>query len=207
MARRVFRSLLAGFAALALASSARAEDAASPSPGVGPGAHLHDGFYLRMALGYGPLNVTESVANTSVETKLKGNGTAFELIIGGSPTPGLAIGGSLFTHAIKPKIETATGSVESTKSIFVLSLGPMVDWFPSATGGFHVGGGVGWGTLNAVNYTSTGTAFHLFTGYDFWIGNEWSLGPALRLTSSRTSKEPFEDSATSIVLMISVLDH
>ena len=88
-----------------------------------------------------------------------------------------------------------------------VSLGPMVDWFPSATGGFHVGGGVGWGTLNAVNYTSTGTAFHLFAGYDVWIGNEWSLGPALRLTSSKTSKTPYEDAATSIVLMISVLDH
>lgn len=198
---------MAGFGALALVTSAHAEDAPAPSPGVGPGAHLHDGFYLRMALGYGPLKVTESVANTTAETKLKGNGTAFELIIGGTPTPGLAIGGSLFTHTIKPEIEIGNTTVESTKSIFVLSLGPMVDWFPVATGGFHVGGGVGWGTLNAVNYTSTGTAFHLFTGYDFWIGNEWSLGPALRLTSSKTSKSPFDDSATSIVVMISVLDH
>ena len=108
-------------------------------------------------------------------------------------------------------VETGAVSAKADKTIFALTIGPSVDAFPDPKGGFHVGGGLGYGTMNAVNYTSTGYELHVFTGYDFWIGNNWSIGPMLRFMASKTSKDvgagSIKDTTTSIALMVTVLDH
>jgi len=177
---------------------------AAPEP---KGAHYHDGFYLRLGAGIGWMGVTETTEPASGEAKLKGTGTAWHLTIGGTIIPGLAIGGTLFTHIIKPSVETAAGTVTADKSIFSLALGPTVDWFPDPAGGFHAGAGLGWGTMNAINYTSTGYELHVFTGYDFFFSDNWSVGPMLQLSAQKTSKDNFRDSTTSISLMVTLLDH
>ena len=207
--------LFASWASCLVAATASAQEAPAPPAGApaaepaaaAAGARVHDGFYLRLGAGYGPLNTKETVDGSSGELKLKGSGMAYDLTIGGTPFRGVVIGGSLFTHAVKPTIEAGGTSIEAQKTIFLMSLGPQVDAYLDPKSGFHFGGGVGWGTLNAVNYTSTGTALHLLAGYDFWIGDNWSAGPMLRLTSSKTSKAPVNDATTSIAILFTVLDH
>ena len=72
-----------------------------PPPGYAPGedetVHFHDGFYFRFGLGLGFLNITskpdEDVPGDP-ELKTTGTGGAVEIALGGTPTPGLVIGGA-----------------------------------------------------------------------------------------------------------------
>jgi hypothetical protein len=221
---RFIRTLVATSFVLALSASssprAHAQGAAPATPPPGPppaqpppaqpdaseppGAHTHDGFHLRLGVGYGYMTTTES----PIEAKIKGPGSAWLLTIGGTPVPGLVIGGTLYTHIQpKPTYEFGGQSGESSKAVFLLGIGPMVDFYPDPKGGLHFGGTLLYSSLNAVNYTSSGYGAGLFGGYDFFFSNQWSVGPLLQAVYSKTSKDPVTDSTASIALLITVTDH
>src|SRR5258708_4381804 len=84
-----------------------------PAPGYGPstfaaprelpppvraGVHVHDGFYYRFAFGPGTSSVSSKVVfpggGGGYAETTKGGGVGFDLAIGGTPAPGLALGGS-----------------------------------------------------------------------------------------------------------------
>jgi hypothetical protein len=222
--RRLMSVSLAGgalVACMAVVPSASAQEAAAPPaaapPPAGPppaapaeeaeprGARTHDGFYMRLGLGYGYLAASEEAGG--FESKFHGTGTAFQFSAGGTPIPGLVIAGTLFTHVVKPKVEVNGQDVEADKSIFVLGLGPLVDFYPDPKGGLHFGALGTYSSLNAINYTSTGFGVGVHAGYDFFFSNSWSVGPVLQFLYSKTSKDQINDSTSSIVLMITVLDH
>jgi hypothetical protein len=168
----------------------------------------YDGFYLRLGAGYGYMTTTESSGGQDLG-KIKGPGGALDITIGGSPIPGLAIAGKLFTQwQTKPTVEVGGTSGEADKTVVLAGIGPVVDFFPdSKNGGFHIGGGPLYSSLSAVNYTSTGYAIALFTGYDFHVGGKWSLGPNVQFLYSSSSKDTFTDKTTSIVVFFSALDY
>lgn len=208
------------------AAAAPATAAAAPSaqPGSGPaaapaapatGARVHDGFYLRLSGGYGLVSVSQSSspAAPAAEAKISGMGPAFDLSIGGSPIRGLAVAGTIVAHVVStPTVEAGGVKKDGDKGIFMTYFGPTVDGYPDPTGGFHVGGGVGYGTVSSVNYDAAGLAFQAFTGYDFWLGDSWSVGPLGRFLFVNGKKDAgggttINDPGMSIVLGISVVDH
>jgi len=78
---------------LALATSARAapsraSQAADEEPAPAPGAHTHDGFYLRLQLGGGYTSLSTHVGDAAVS------------IAGKSLGLGVALGGSVTSHLI-----------------------------------------------------------------------------------------------------------
>jgi len=118
------------------------------------------------------------------------------------------IGGTLLTHVQgKPTVEVGNQSTEATNSVFLLGIGPTVDYYIDPKGGLHFGGSLLYTSLNAVNYTSTGFGVHVFGGYDFFFSDQWSIGPTLQLAFSKTSKDPEKDTTTSISAMITIVDH
>jgi hypothetical protein len=170
---------------------------AEPPPPVGPppGAYTHDGFFLRFAIGYAYLSDTIKVKDTDQEAKLKGSGINFDvLMIGGTPAPGLVIGGALIGNGFgSPKFEVAgtegdyceSRTTNSGDCSVTLSLiAPFVQWYFDPKQGFYIQGLIGYGALDdGIDETdeATGAVFGIGAGYDFWVGKEWSIGPAFRL--------------------------
>lgn len=57
--------------------------------------YTHDGFQFRGTIGGGYLHDSESVDGASIEGKVSGGAALIELYLGGSPVPGLVLGGFL----------------------------------------------------------------------------------------------------------------
>jgi hypothetical protein len=185
-------SLAAGVLCVASSASAQSQP------------HTHDGFYLRLGAGFAYQTTSEDPDSA----KIKGTGSAYVLSIGGTPVPGLAIAGTIYTvFQPKPSVTLGNQTVDANSALWMTGIGPIVDYYFDPSQGFHLGGGPLYTTLNAVNYTATGYGLTAFTGYDFWIGNQWSVGPTLQLAYAHTSKDAFSDSATSVSLMVTFLDH
>jgi hypothetical protein len=201
----------------------------TPPPPVVPrrGYRVHDGFYLRMSIGGGYLVSKVTYDDSSIPDRtLSGGGGALELMIGGSPARGLAIGGGLWgQNASEPK--TDPDSAESYENLDFSMLGVFVDGFPDPTGGFHVGGAVGIAGLNGAfedddfdpdpdrigeeDGGTGGIGGSVWVGYDAWIAPEWSLGGMLRLSGAVTSSnaEDLEQRANtrSFAILFTALYH
>ena len=179
---------------------------------MGLGAETHDGFYLRFSLGGGPLSMQRDGEVSaegsgglvfSGESSINGAAGHGELSIGGTPGGGLAIAGTLLTYGIQePVLEfDAGGETDLGGPLNVIVLGASVDWFPNPNGGFHFGGLLG--LVAAAAETPAGSAFEnigggggalsVQVGYDWWIGDEWSLGAQGRLTGASIRGEATEN--------------
>ena len=166
---------------------------------MGFGAETHNGFYLRVSLGAGGLSMQREAEGTaqselvySGDSSINAGATTFELSIGGTPGGGLALAGTLLTYRVQePVLEfDSGGEVDLGGPLDVIVLGPSVDWFPNPNGGFHFGGTLGLAAATAETPSGStferlggvGGAISLQVGYDWWIGEEWSLGVQGRLT-------------------------
>jgi len=167
---------------------------------MGFGAETHNGFYFRFSLGGGGLTMQREAKGTtgsevvySGDSSISGGATTRELSFGGTPGGGFAIVGTLLTYRIpQPTLEFDSGAEDAELGgpLDVLVLGPGVDWFPNPNGGFHFGGTLGLAAASADTPSNTafehigggGVALSAEVGYDWWIGDEWSLGVQGRLT-------------------------
>jgi len=200
---------------------------AQPQPHERPGRHLHDGFYLRINLGLGYLGTVGTSDNSDKDLVVRGAGASFDLLLGGTPLPGLTIGGGMMSDtAPSPKTKGAGSNgvitLTSIDTPLVQNLfGVFVDGFPNPRQGLHFGGLLGFASLAFANTakdeddSATGFGAAIWAGYDFWVSDNWSLGAMLRLTgslSNRTAKannSEFSEShrTGSIALLFSVLYH
>jgi hypothetical protein len=175
----------------------------APEP-IGPRTrHYHDGFYLRLSLGPGLL-----WAKTSVETDIvdgdstySGGGFALELSMGGTPAPGLVVGGGILVQdAFDPGIDVHVGEGTDTDAVLrtdgdglvLFMIGPMIDAFPDPNGGFHVGGMLGLAALNFPDKDDNpagGFGISAWAGYAWWVSSQFSLGATLRLTGAFTGRK------------------
>ncbi len=198
--------------------------AAMPAP---QGVRLHDSFYLRMGLGVGYGNVKSkgSAGGSDLEITFKGFGPVYELLLGGTPGGGFVIGGGFVGQDISnPEIEVTIDSGGSASgnapdsALGVGVVGPFVDWFIDPTAGAHVGllGGIGLiGVQDEKGDSAQGFGAALFGGYDFWVGDQWSLGPEARIVYVNASRDSgtgplsssFDDNALSFQLLFSALYH
>ncbi|MCC6900620.1 MAG: autotransporter domain-containing protein [Polyangiaceae bacterium] len=177
--------------------------APAPAPGPAPapeadahagGARTHDGFFFRIGLNGGPLMLSWDAPS---DPKWSGFQSGFDLLIGGSPVDGLAIGGALIANrTTDPTYEV--GGAESTwkGSMLFAGLALFADWYLNPHEGLHFQGLVGFAAVDFVSDSGqsggndpTGTMFGLGAGYDFWISNQWSIGPFGRVIYSSVSAE------------------
>jgi len=213
-----------------------------PPPGYGqwppagppppdPSERNHDGFYLRMTVGGGysyvvqtyegpqPQNIGGFALGGSPspgDVKVSGGTTAFDIMLGGTPVPGLVIGGGLFFNVTpSPDVKVLDVTATSKSDLTVFLLGMFADIFPNPKGGFHVGGIAGIATVDwsggGINGSASGFGGGAFAGYDAWVGKQWSLGGLVRALGVSTANDSYNGvvkyGGSSIAIMGTALYH
>jgi len=185
-----------------------------PPPPVKRTFHVHDGFYTRVDLGFGSVRATVSSPYSDVDHSGNADSLGFDLMVGGSPSPGVAVGGALMLDSgVSATFDTEVGRIES--DVGTALLGAFIDGFPNARKGFHLGGALGLvsarlSTRNVAGFrNSHGVGLSAWAGYDAWVADEWSLGGLLRLNGTRTQADVDGHSETmgtgSVELMLTAL--
>jgi hypothetical protein len=181
---------------------------------MGGGIETHDGFYLRVALGFGSLSMQREGTGATDSTvfgnsSIQGGVVGSEVSIGGTPGGGLVIAGSLLSYRMPdPVIEYDAGNeadLDGALNLFVIGGG--VDWYPSPSGGFHFGGLLGGAIAVAPapeisvfeNIGGAGGALSISIGYDWWVGDEWSVGALARLVAAGVQGEATANTAAGEV--------
>ncbi|HKO51289.1 MAG TPA: hypothetical protein VJV79_26450, partial [Polyangiaceae bacterium] len=155
------------------------------------------GFYLRMAAGLGLAGALISSDSKSIGDYSFGGGAgAFDLWIGGTPTPGLAMGGALSGFAMSSAKRSIDGtSVSGDTAGSSGMLGFFVDVFPDPARGLHFGGAFGLASGVAEvkdsgrRFEGGGLGLEAWGGYDLWVSTQWSLGGMLRFMGSVTRED------------------
>jgi hypothetical protein len=211
---------------------------------VDPNAHvdrryLHDGFYFRFAGGIGiGLDFADAsderfhfAGSGSKRARLSGFTLATEVAGGGTPHPGLVIGGGLYTVWV-PSSSAHTRVYPGAYDFepFQLALvGPMVDWYPFPRGGLHVQAAAGLASFvagqgNPVGvaptetvpvaraHTAVGYGIMLSGGYEWWVAEQIGVGPLLRMVrgwADGTDEDgvTWEHDAIGYLVMVSVTYH
>lgn len=145
----------------------------------------HDGFYLQLATGLAYLSSSFSVdvpGFGSLDGTYSGIATPFELHLGGTVGP-VVIGGGFFTdYSLSTSFSSGGQSQTSSDvSMYLVGVDAFGDIYPDPHGGFHVRPYLGYAALSfAANGASSNSAggpiFGAGVGYDFWVGDEWSIG-------------------------------
>ena len=170
----------------------------------GPGAYLHDGLYLRMAVGgsYGWI----AGQGPSGPAHVSGAAPMFLFAIGGTPAPGLVLAVTLMGTGASGALAGAPPGAAGNASVTQPLLGALVDWYPRPDDGFHVSGAVGLGgvdmtTANGVDSSSLSAGFRVMTGSAYWIGPQWSFGlDAVVTTALPSTTQTDDNSGTSYKL-------
>lgn len=147
--------------------------------------HYHDGFYLNFALGVGSMTTTvtaDPAPPVSNDVKITGVGVAGQLLFGGTPAPGLVLGGGTMGLSIaKAKLTVNDQEVPVQDDTVVLSMiGPFVNYYVDPEGGFHILGYLGFAQLSSNDTDSNdepvGFGLVAGVGYEWWVGEQWGLG-------------------------------
>ncbi len=180
---------------------------------------MHDGFYLRMALGLGIAGArVSSDSNRVGDYSFGGAAGAFDLWIGGTPMSGLVMGGALSGVGLNSSHRSIDGhrvSGDVTASMGLL--GYFVDVFPDPKRGLHFGGALGLASGMAEvkdserKFRGGGFGLEAWGGYESWVSPQWSLGGMLRFIGSVTRDErdnlDYEASLGAATLSFTALYH
>jgi hypothetical protein len=172
----------------------------------------HDGFYLRIGGGLGALGADFDRAGFDASS----GGTSLELeaLVGGSPSPGLAIGGGLLAGLQLGGEWEADDVVGATSAnLTTIIVGPFADGYPHPRDGWHFGGLLGLANVSFDGPGGQGGSDALgvggagWAGYDFWVAPEWSIGAALRIDALRATNSDDDVTISKIggTLSVSVL--
>ncbi len=104
----------------------------------------------------------------------------------------------------------SAGSLDIRSRSAFFTFGPYVDYYIDPTSGFHVLGAIGYAAVNLGNKSSssnasTGFSLGLGAGYDWWVGDEWSIGVLGRFTSAHMSQENNGGTATDNAISPTIL--
>jgi hypothetical protein len=194
-------------------------DVTAPPPAPVPkeSRRIHQGLYVRASLGSGPMTTlfSDDLLERSRVTGSSGN---FDLSMGGTPRPGLVVGGTLVYSGMESEDVVRWGTTaprDSRPWIGVGAVGPFLDYFPDAKRGLHLGGMVGlsWMALYAPGFVQEnerlagGRAASLWVGNDWWVARDWSLGVNLRYlgVATRNSKYDWIGAADVFTISFTVL--
>lgn len=144
------------------------------------------------------------LAPAAVDGTFSGGAGAFELAFGGTPSPGLVLGGGIYASgAGQPKQDvTVQGRPAANLPDQIAQLaviGPFVDYYFDPKGGWHVQGALGFASVVIQRADSSnndprvgkrdqiGFGVMLGGGYDAWVSEQWSLGGSVRFLYGSTS--------------------
>lgn len=179
---------------------------AAPAAAEGPGARLHDGFMLRLAVGGVAHESTLAHAGQPAGSELhraSGLGTGYAVTAGGTVARGLVVAGELTSHAIaNPETTPGRGSPLAVRSASYSGLLAVGDFYPNPRGGFHAMVGAGMGTLSyqfpddpkdADPRSRYGLGWMVGAGWDRFISDQWSLGVVGRFDACLASDRSRDD--------------
>lgn len=161
--------------------------------------YVHEGFYFRFSAG--PGFMTTAVKDKATDDKASSTDFSLgtDLLIGGSPTPGMTFGGG---------VQGNLGF--STDPTFSYLVGPFFDAFPNNKEGFHLGtmlGFAGAALSNGPSSSLFGGGLSAWGGYDIWVAPEWSVGMNLRGTGAQLMSANGTATNFSLHFLITVLSH
>ena len=196
--------------AVSVVGAAHAQE--SGAPASGSGVRTHDGFYLRLGLGFGGVggNVTPDGGGPS--TSMKGGTVSSELAFGGTIAPGLVIGGGIYSMIVpSPKYTPDGGTEVDAGAHHIAGFGPFLDWYFDPTKGGHLQAGLllASGVISqkdpAPGAKGFGGGLMIGGGYEFWVADQWSIGPLARITFYRLGMKTDDDfGAKSTLGMVNV---
>ena len=216
--RRMLRGwIVAGLVVVGslLAPTASAQEASTTGStgsqaSQGSAPRTHDGFYMRLGLGFGAVggNATPDVGGDS--TSMKGGTVSSELAFGGTVAPGLVVGGGFYTMIVpSPKYDAPGGSV-TFGAHHIAGFGPMMDWYFDPTKGGHLqtglllATGVVSSSDNNLSAKGFGGGLMIGGGYEFWVADQWSIGPLARITFYRLGMKTDDGDVKSTLGMANV---
>lgn len=139
------------------------------------------GFYLGLLAGPGYAQL--SADDGQVDSTVSGLGVDFDLMIGGSPTKDFAIGGVMGAVIVPgPELEAAGQTFQlDDVNLNAVRFGAFADYY--LVGNLHALLELGYVgvSFSGASVMTTDDSFGGFgvgagLGYDFWIGQRWSLG-------------------------------
>ena len=172
-------------------------------------AMTHDGFYLQLNAGLGYLS-----ASDEFDTSMSGVSIPAALLIGGTVGP-VALGGGFFgDYAPSPSASIDGQDYElEDVTMTLIGIGMFADIYPNPHEGLHFQPFIGWGGLersykgDSGGSDPTGLVMALGVGYDFWVGNEWSIGPMFRIAYAPMSIEETSVNAIAPALLATFTYH
>ncbi len=197
---RVFPFIVASLVAL---PGALADPPPAPTSVVAvedPSAHLHDGFYMRLATGFGSSFQTIAMEGHDPSVTVSGMSNVGELALGWAVWPGRILGlgwwsGTLVVtsrefHMDQPMPPDPLLNDAKDFNIF----GPFADIYFNPRRGFHMQGALGLATVRGLGLTEArfhddvvyGAGVMLGLGYEWWVSNQWSVGLLGRVTAAST---------------------
>jgi len=160
--------------------------ALAPTAAVAQGhPQIRDGFWIGFGLGYGSLGFECSGCSNDRVGGLSGY-----LKMGGKLGPKLLLGG-----------ETNGWSKDDQGTMVTAANASVVLYFyPSATGGFFLRGGLGWSTLDIEGIGSEGGGGAVFgIGYDVRVSANMSLVPVLNFAGGALAND-FKQNVVQVAL-------
>jgi hypothetical protein len=169
-----------------------------------PTAHLHDGFYLRLANGFGSHYEDISLAGHDPGVTVSGVSSVGELALGYALWPGWVVGLGSYSGTLVVTSRTfhtdqpmpPADLLNDVKDFNVF--GPFCDHYFDPRGGLHLQGAIGLATMRGVGIASThldedhivvGAGVMLGIGYDWWVADQWSIGILGRVTAASSTSD------------------
>ena len=171
------------------------------------GFEQHDGFMLRLAVGFGGAGATldpkedaatRDLLGFDLKYDFSGGAFVFSLDIGGAPTDNLIIHARMSDFAmIGPKVEIAgdSGELDGSLASHLLGIG-LTYYFMPVNLYLTAVIGAGWLTLDPdtdddedSRATDMGVGFEFDVGKEWWVSDNWGLGLAGRFSLSSGTTE------------------
>ncbi len=154
MSTRGLRSVLAFVVPMLIAVPAAAQDP--------KGTRTHDGFHFSVGVGAGYAMIDASLdpePASAEHISITGVGVAGQLLFGGTPVPGLVIGGgSQGGHFFSPSVKTGDREEDADGDISANLLGPYVQYHFNPYAGFYLQAMLGVASMEDGNDDSDGLA-------------------------------------------------
>jgi hypothetical protein len=187
--------------------------------------YLHDGVYFRFGAGIGGGAVSKKVDGFEKETS-GGLAPAFEVALGGAPTPGFVFGVGIYGA----RIIDPSGVSSTFGDVTLVGTGPFVDVYPLPKNGFHVQAALTYSTLwmspmttievepgpsvycsstpctvtKKVDYGGSGLGLMWGIGFEGWTSPQFAAGVLFRFqyfsTTVMADDAPYPNATASVVV-------
>ena len=171
------------------------------------GVHEHDGFFLRLNIGYGYSNTT--LEPEGVETSVSGDCISGGVAVGAVVAPGLALHASFFGPMVSdPTFKDSEGEGEvSGLDLRWTVMGAGLTYYFNSNVYFSGSLGVAEMEIDLKGEggtTDSGVGGELMLGREWWVSDNWGLGVAGKFFLSRVPDKGgdpvFVTTAGSVVL-------